>query len=59
MVTKEHIEILKSEAGDCFWYLVMMLKELGLNPSDILQQNIDKLQSRKERNVIKGSGDNR
>lgn len=31
----------------------------GLNFSQILQENIDKLQSRKERSVLGGSGDNR
>lgn len=34
-------------------------KDLGMSLDDIAQLNVEKLQSRKERGQIKGSGDNR
>lgn len=34
-------------------------KHFNMDPSEIRQENIDKLTDRKNRNVIKGSGDNR
>lgn len=52
------IEIEK-ELGDVLWYLSQIATELNLKLEDIAQNNIKKLQSRLERNCIKGSGDNR
>jgi hypothetical protein len=31
----------------------------GIDPDNVLQRNIDKLESRQQRNVIGGSGDER
>lgn len=50
---------LLKELGDCQWYLASLAKDLGGNLQDVARDNIDKLQSRKERGVISGSGDNR
>lgn len=47
------------ELGDVLWYLANLADQLGYKLSDIAQMNLDKLQSRKERGVIKGSGDER
>jgi len=47
------------ELGDILWYLSETATLLGLNLDEIAQQNLDKLQSRAERNVIKSEGDNR
>lgn len=58
-MTPEISEKLKSEFSDIFWYLAMCCSEIGVQPSDILQYNIEKLKSRMERGVIGGSGDNR
>lgn len=52
------IEIEK-ELGDVLWYLSQIATELNLELENIAQNNIKKLQSRLERNCIKGSGDNR
>jgi NTP pyrophosphatase (non-canonical NTP hydrolase) len=52
-------EELAKELGDVLWYLAVMAKELGVSLDTIAQQNIDKLQSRKARGVLGGSGDNR
>ena len=38
---------------------VILQAQYGMDPDEIRQENIDKLTDRKNRNVIKGSGDNR
>lgn len=52
--TKLHAEI-----GDLLWGIAAVCNDNGWNMSDVLQANIDKLESRKLRNTILGSGDNR
>lgn len=47
------------EASDVGWYLAALANELGYTLEEIFQMSIDKLQSRKERGVLSGSGDNR
>ena len=47
------------ELGDVLWYLANTANDLGYTLEDIAKLNIDKLTGRKDRNVIKGSGDNR
>jgi hypothetical protein len=37
----------------------MMAKEVGVPLASIMQENLDKLHSRKERGTLSGSGDNR
>ena len=50
---------IKKELGDILWYTARCADELGLKLSDVATTNIKKLSSRKERNVLHGSGDNR
>jgi NTP pyrophosphatase (non-canonical NTP hydrolase) len=50
---------ISKEVGDVLWYLAALCDELGLNFNEVAQQNIDKLASRKKRNILSGSGDNR
>lgn len=52
-------EDLEKELGDALWYLGMMCNDLGLDLDSIAIKNLEKLKSRKERGVLKGSGDNR
>lgn len=47
------------ELGDVLWYLTRSANELGYSLDEIAKMNIEKLQSRKERGVLQGSGDNR
>lgn len=58
-ITKEKKEELVKEMGDVLWYLAALATELNLNLKEILEKNISKLNSRKERKVLHGSGDNR
>ena len=50
---------LAKELGDVLWYLANLASELELDLSNIAQQNLDKLFSRKDRNKLHGEGDNR
>ena len=57
--TKVDTEDISSELGDVLWYISQVALDNGWKMSDIAQTNIDKLESRKIRNLILGQGDNR
>ena len=48
-----------AEIGDVLWYCAMMAREVGVPLNTIMQENLEKLHSRKQRGTLKGSGDNR
>lgn len=52
-------ELVVTELGDCLWYIARYADEIGFSLQDIAELNVHKLSSRKERNVLQGSGDNR
>lgn len=52
-------EDLQKEAGDILWQLSGLCSVMEWKLEDIARQNLDKLASRQQRNVIDGSGDNR
>lgn len=58
-MTEEEVEDLMKEAGDCLWQLSGLCTVMGWKLEDVGQQNLEKLASRKQRNVVDGSGDNR
>lgn len=51
-------ELLK-ELGDILWYVNAVSSLLGSSLAEVAENNLDKVLSRKERGVTKGSGDNR
>lgn len=51
-------EILK-EIGDVLWYAAALSAEMGYSLEEVAIRNLEKLNSRKERGVLSGSGDNR
>lgn len=53
------VEDISKELGDVLWYVSALATDLGLNLSEVAEENIAKLQSRKVRNAIRGDGDNR
>jgi len=50
---------LQKELGDVLWYIANLAEDVGLSLETIAQDNIDKLQDRKERDVLQGDGDSR
>lgn len=58
-LTEEKKVEIKKELGDVLWYLAQLSTDLGIKFSEVAKANIEKLASRKERNVLHGSGDNR
>jgi NTP pyrophosphatase (non-canonical NTP hydrolase) len=58
-LTPQVREDLAAELGDVMWYVSQVAEEIGYDLSDICSYNIDKLESRKNRGVLNGSGDNR
>ena len=59
IVTPEKRKELSKELGDVLWYLANLSDHLGIPLSLIAQKNLDKLDSRRDRNKLQGSGDNR
>lgn len=53
-VTKLHKEL-----GDVLWYLSRVAADNGFKLSEIAEANLEKLESRKIRNMIMGAGDDR
>ncbi len=50
---------LAKELGDVLWYIAAMAADLGYDMQTIAEMNLIKLQSRAQRGVLGGSGDNR
>jgi NTP pyrophosphatase (non-canonical NTP hydrolase) len=50
---------ISKELGDVLWYVAQMATELNLSLDEVAQNNLTKLLSRLERNVLGGNGDNR
>ena len=57
--SKEDRLALIDELGDCLWYLSNLSDLLGDRLPYVATRNITKLKSRKCRNTLKGSGDQR
>ena len=55
----ESKEAIKFELGDVLWYISQLSSELGYELEDVANANLQKLNSRKSRGRIQGSGDNR
>lgn len=50
---------LKSELGDCAWFVAGIAKTMGWTLEEVCVDNLEKLASRQMRGVIDGDGDNR
>lgn len=52
-------ELISKELGDTLWYIAAISRYLNVSLSEVAQGNIDKLESRYQRNKIHGEGDKR
>ena len=59
ILTEEKRLAIRAEIGDTLWYLARMCEEIGTSLGEAAAENIAKLNDRKARNVIGGSGDTR
>ena len=57
--TPDKLKEIGKELGDVCWYLAVLAEELGSNLGKIMEDNLDKLEDRRARGVLGGSGDNR
>ena len=55
----ERLSKLHKELGDIMWYLAAVCEDLGFDLGEVATANLEKLKSRKERDVLGGSGDER
>ena len=56
---KDSKDEIKFELGDVLWYISQLSSELGYELEEVAHANLQKLNSRKSRGKIQGSGDNR
>lgn len=56
--TYDRISLTK-ELGDILYYWCKIGGYFGITPDEIMSTNVDKLNSRKDRGVMQGSGDDR
>ena len=59
VISKEDELAIVKELGDVCWMIAEVANNLGVTLEQVMQGNLDKLASRKERNVINGNGDDR
>ncbi len=59
VVSDEDRELLIKELGDVLWYLAAISRYLGVPLSEVAKGNLDKLESRYQRNKLHGEGDKR
>lgn len=46
VIEESRLRTIKDELGDVWWYLNVLAKELGLDMSDIVESNLEKLRKR-------------
>lgn len=59
IMTEERKEKFLGEIGDVLYYVAALADDVGFDLGDIVDFNVSKLTSRKERGVLSGSGSNR
>ena len=59
VISEEDVKEIKAELGDCLWYISQMCTDMGYQLNEIARLNLEKLEARKGRGTIGGSGDQR
>ena len=58
-ITDEERNLLRDELGDIQWQLAGLAHVMGFSLEEVAEKNLEKLASRKQRNLIDGDGDER
>ena len=58
-ITDEERKLLRDELGDIQWQLAGLAHVMGFSLEEVAEKNLEKLASRKQRNLIDGDGDER
>lgn len=58
-VSDEERHLMLSEIGDILWQTAGLAKVMGVTLEEVAEENLAKLASRKQRNLIDGDGDER
>lgn len=58
-ISEEDKHQIVKEMGDVLWYLANMASDLNITLEDVAKTNLEKINIRKEKNLIHGEGDNR
>ena len=59
VVSDEDRDLVVKELGDTLWYIAAISRYLGVELSEVAGGNIEKLESRYQRNKLHGAGDKR
>ena len=59
VVSVEDKDLIIKELGDTLWYIASIARYLDVSLSDIAEKNIKKLESRYQRDMLHGEGDER
>ena len=59
IVSEEDCDLVVKELGDTLWYIASIARYLDISLSEVAKGNIDKLESRWQRNKLHGEGDKR
>lgn len=52
-------EMVKKELGDCLWFIAAIATDFGFTLEDVAEVNLTKLNKRKTKGTLTGSGDER
>ena len=58
-INESLVQEISAEIGDCLWYISVLADDIGCKLSDIANTNLIKLENRKKKGTIHGSGDKR
>lgn len=58
-ITDDERKLLRDELGDIQWQLAGLAHVMGFSLEEVAEKNLEKLASRKQRNLIDGDGDER
>jgi hypothetical protein len=59
VISTEKIDLIRTYLTAIHYFIIGIAAFMGISIDQVMQDNIDKLQSRKDRGVLGGSGDNR